>query len=162
VRTARVDDAPALARLQVASWHAAYRELIPASRLAGFTVERRTAAWRRNLAGGPGRTRLVERDGQVLGLCTLGTSRDGTRTGEIWSLYVDPEAWGSVVGSALMADALALLAARGHRQVVLWVLEGNQRAIGFYEGSGFARDGGHMIDDGLPQVRMRRELVARR
>ena len=161
LRSARPADALALAEVQVASWHAAYPGLIPAARLAAYTVERRLVAWRRYLADqGPStHTRLVEDQQRVVGFVTTGSSRDRSGAGEIWALYVDPERWGHGAGSALMADALATLARRGFRQARLWVLEGNQRAIGFYQGSGFALDGVRMVEDGLPQVRMTRALT---
>lgn len=157
VRLARLADADAIARVHVASWHAAYGALIPAGRLAAFTVPVRTAAWRRNLTGDARmRTTVVERDGAIVGFAAIGPSRDLAGWGEIWAIYVDPAVWGTGVGSALFADALAALAARGLPRVLLWVLEGNQRALQFYQGSGFVLDGARKVEDGLPQLRLRR------
>ena len=157
VRAARPGDALALARVQVASWQAAYRELIPAGRLAAFTVAARTAAWRHNLAHPAGvRTTVFDGDGGVTGFASVGASRELRGWGEIWMIYVAPDVWGRGVGSALFADAIAALTARGLGRVMLWVLEGNARALQFYQGSGFVLDGGRKIDDGLAQLRLRR------
>ena len=157
VREASVGDALAIAQVHVASWHAAYRELIPASRLATFTVARRTAAWDRNLRLRSGIRTAVFVDGdQVRGFAAVGPSRELAGWGEIWALYVAPDAWGRGVGSALFADAIAALAAAGLRRVFLWVLEGNARALQFYQGNGLVLDGTRKVEDGLPQLRLRR------
>jgi GNAT superfamily N-acetyltransferase len=68
-----------------------------------------------------------------------------------------PDHWGRGVGSALFADAIAELTARQLTHVMLWVLEGNTRALQFYQGSGFVLDGARKIEDGYPQLRLRRE-----
>lgn len=157
IREARPEDASAIARVQVASWHAAYRALIPAGRLAAFTVPARTAAWRHNLTSSSGmRTAVFDGPAGVQGFASAGPSRDLRGWGEVWALYVAPTAWGGGVGSGLFADALAALAGRGLTKVLLWMLDGNDRALQFYQGSGFALDGGRKVEDGLAQVRLRR------
>ena len=156
VREARPGDALAIARVHVASWQAAYQTLIPTGRLARFTVPARTAAWQRNLAERSSvRTTVFDSDQGIVGFASIGSSRELPGWGELWALYVAPEAWGRGVGSALFADAIAALAARGMRRVMLWVLEGNTRALQFYQGNGFVADGTSKIEDGLPQLRLR-------
>jgi GNAT superfamily N-acetyltransferase len=172
LRHARLADADAIARVHVASWHHAYRELIPADRLANFTVERRTQAWRHNLSGrGPGRTIVAdaalaepssdsratgEPSPDIVGFASTGPSRGERGWGEIWALYVHPRAWGTGIGSALFADAMGYLTSLGYARTLIWILDGNQRAIEFYAGNGFALDGTRVVEDGYPQVRMRK------
>ena len=179
VRLARLEDAVALARVQVASWHTAYRGLISEVRLAAFTVPVRTEAWRRNLATrGEVRTTVFEAapdgDGggggegegagvgtakstrEIVGFASIGRSRGLAGWGEIWAIYVAPDWWGRGVGSALFADAIAELASRGMSKVMLWVLEGNTRALQFYQGNGFVLDGARKVEDGFPVLRLRR------
>ena len=158
VRAATVRDAGAIARVHVASWHAAYRELIPAHRLATFTVPLRTQAWRRNLRDRSGvHTTVFERDDLVSGFASIGASRDLRGWGEIWAIYVAPDAWGRGIGSALFADAMATFTGWSMPSVMLWVLEGNTRAMQFYQGGGFVLDGKRKIEDGYAQRRLRRE-----
>ena len=54
----------------------------------------------------------------------------------------------------------ALLAARGHRRVRLWVFEANTRARWFYERMGFEEDGSRRVEDayGAQEIRLSREL----
>jgi GNAT superfamily N-acetyltransferase len=157
VREATLEDAEAIAKVQVASWHAAYRGLIPAERLAAFTVRARTAAWRHNLRQRTGiSTTVFAGDDGVVGFAAIGRSRDLPGWGEIWALYVAPDAWGRGVGSALFADAIGHLAGRGMARVMLWVLEGNARALQFYQGNGFVLDGARKVEDGFAELRLRR------
>jgi RimJ/RimL family protein N-acetyltransferase len=157
IRVAGVGDARAIAEVQVAGWHAAYRGLMPDERLDGFTVEVRVPAWARHLAGGSrSRTTVCEHAGRVVGFISVGPSRDVDGWGEVWALYALPETWGTGVGRALLAEGLAWLAARDLRRVMLWVLDGNARAIRFYRAAGFELTGAAERKDDLPHLEMSR------
>ncbi len=53
----------------------------------------------------------------------------------MWALYVRADVYGRGVGYALLNESL------GSAPAYLWVLEGNERAIAFYERQGFRLDG---------------------
>ncbi len=57
------------------------------------------------------------------------------------TLYALPEVWGRGVGRALWQADLGALRERGYFEVTLWVLDGNERALSFYEAAGFTADG---------------------
>jgi ribosomal protein S18 acetylase RimI-like enzyme len=82
---------------------------------------------------------------------------DPGRIGEIYSMYVVPDAWGKWIGRQLMDTALKRLVAAGDDQVSLWVLDTNTRARRFYEAGGWHADGAVKRDDtfGLPVTLMR-------
>lgn len=160
LRPATPDDAPALARVHVASWHEAYREIVPPAYLEGFTVQRCAERLRKFLAGeaaagdsatgnpaagGPVETYAAEHEGRLVGLLTLGGCRDAdaehANHGEIWGIYISPEYWRRGIGRFLCGQAERLLASRGCTIVTLWVLEANNRARRFYEAMGFSPDG---------------------
>ncbi len=85
---------------------------------------------------------LVAKDGErVVGFTACGPCRDGDlpETGELFALYTLRECYGTGVGRALMEAAQKQLS--DYKRVVLWVLEGNGRAIRFYEKCGFRPDG---------------------
>src|SRR3954463_1118605 len=94
VRPAVVDDAASIAVVQVESWQAAYRGLIPAAYLDALDVDQRTAAWRRILGSSawPQRGALVlQRDDLVIGLVHFAPARGedlAPTTGEITALYL--------------------------------------------------------------------------
>lgn len=155
VRRARIEDARAIAEVQVASWHAAYRGLMPDAKLDAMTVEAREPAWQRILGSETASTTFVlEREGRVIAFGSFGPSRDEPGLGEVWALYAAPDAWRTGAGRALLEHGLAFLRERGFPHAMLWVLEGNVRAIRFYERFGF--HGKEPEDkDGLIHRRMR-------
>lgn len=145
VRRATAEDAPALARVHVESWRAAYRGLIPDSFLLEFIPRRREESFRQSLDEGSEETHLVEVGHEVVGFFTVGGARDldleAKCTGEIWGIYVSPGYWRRGIGRKLAGEALRSLKSRGYENAVLWVLEGNERARKFYEAIGFRLDG---------------------
>jgi len=109
---------------------------------------------------------MVAVDGDViLGFVTFGASRDvdSPNEGEILALYVDPEAWGRGVGRALITSARTYLREMSFVMANLWVLEGNQRSIRFYESDGWSSDGVGRPEVvwgvAVKEVRYRRSLI---
>jgi GNAT superfamily N-acetyltransferase len=72
--------------------------------------------------------------GAPLGLCAL-------KGDELYQLFVSPQAHGTGVAAALIADAEARLAARGVELAWLACAIGNARAERFYEKSGWRKAG---------------------
>lgn len=140
VDAASPQDAPAIARIHVAAWQAAYRGIMAAEHLASLSVPRRQQYWQQAIAAGTPEL-LVARSGDALaGWIAFGACRDAGATpqdGEVWAFYVDPAHWSRGVGQALWRQACQRLAARGLRQACLWVLAENQRAIRFYRAAGW-------------------------
>lgn len=158
IRTAKVADARAVAEVQVAGWHAAYRGLISDAMLDAMTVETREPLWASQF-GEPEkhpRTTVFQRDRRVIGFGCFGPSRTSPALGEVWALYVAPHAWRTGAGRALMEEGLSYLEARGYSSTMVWVLDGNARAIRFYEACGFRLDGSRTDDEPLSQVGLRR------
>lgn len=152
MRQARLEDAGALAEIWIASWNAAYRGMLDDAILDAMTRARRMAQWLAHLLyldPGTGRVFVAEtRVGdtqRVVGLCETAPAAAGI--GEIFTLYVAPDCWGRGLGAALLEHACDDFAARGFERVVLWVLQDNARARGFYERKGFRFDGGRRIED---------------
>ncbi|MGI8869343.1 MAG: GNAT family N-acetyltransferase [Mycobacteriales bacterium] len=154
VRAATPADADTLGEIHVRTWQVGYAGILPAEHLAAMSVERRREGCRTLLTDPAGpRERpdrpppdnyVAERAGRIVGFTTVGPSRDpdaGEASGEVYSIYVAPAAWGTGAGRALMAQGLDRLRERGYAAATLWVLEGNMRASRFYERAGFAPDG---------------------
>jgi len=168
IREAVPADAAILGRLQVASWQATYRGILPESSLSGLSEEVQAAAFAQSLAqAGPGfRVWLLESRGQPMGFAVAGPSRPqegpGTpRAGEIHAIYLLPEAWGQGLGRALMEHALAGLCEAGFGVAQLWVLERNSRARAFYEAGGWALAGSPRTEwqDGIALRQVQYRLV---
>ena len=144
VRPAIARDAKSIAEIHVATWQAAYADLMPADYLASINVEKRFAFWREAIEFSDPQL-LVAVDGEkIVGFVGFDRSRDAgskSSTGEIWAMYVSPEHWGKGLGLALWDGARDGLKEEGCTQVTLWVLLKNERALRFYEdGAGFKRE----------------------
>lgn len=157
IRIAAPSDARAIAVVQVAGWHASYRGLVPDAMLDAFTVEAGAPKWSRNLtdAKGAERTTVLERDGSVVAFATVGPSREEHGASEVWALYAVPNVWSTGAGPALLDDGLRFLESCRYTSAMLNVLEGNARAIRFYERAGLQVDGDAFERDGLRELRMR-------
>ena len=140
IRPATEDDALAIETIRVRGWQTAYRHVFPAADLDALPVD--PERWRARIAvPPPGWTTVVcEDDGNVVGFASTGPSRDEDELGELYAIYVDPDAWSTGAGRALMAAAESALAA-AFDAALLWVLEDNPRARGFYERAGWGADG---------------------
>jgi GNAT superfamily N-acetyltransferase len=138
VRLARPEDALGLAEVHVASWRTTYPGLVPDEVLQALSVERRAGAWLQQLTTPDNPWFLlaaVDETGRIVGFANAGPLREGPPGyfGEVGGLYFIKEAQGQGGGRQLITAAMRLLAERGLASVVVWVLEGNLPARGFYE-----------------------------
>jgi GNAT superfamily N-acetyltransferase len=154
IRTARPEDARAVAEVHVASWRHAYRGLLPDDYLERLSVDDREAMWLGVFADPDPMVGafVAEVDGRIAGFASFGPSRDEDvpeRTGEIPAIYVDPAVLGTGVGRELFEAAATALRDAGFARATLWVLEANALARRFYEKAGWEWDGAvstHLFD----------------
>jgi ribosomal protein S18 acetylase RimI-like enzyme len=148
VRRARANDAAAIATLQVRSWQAAYRGIVPDAFLDDLAEDAWLERWTDQLsaAGREGVHQLVStdaRDGPPRAVAACGPAMEPTAefTGQLYVLYADPQSWGRGHGGALLSRVHELLAADRHSGALLWVAADNLRSIRFYERHGWTKDG---------------------
>jgi GNAT superfamily N-acetyltransferase len=139
VRPATPDDARVIAEVQVETWRAAYVGVMPQEVLDGLDVDERADAWRRWLSIETSAQFVAERSGAGVGFVSAGPCRHEEGTGEVYAIYVRPEAWGTGSGWALMDAAVKWLADRW-QEAILWVAEENPRARSFYERYGWVAE----------------------
>jgi GNAT superfamily N-acetyltransferase len=171
VRPADPSDAAEIARIQITTWQAAYRDLLPAEVLAGLDAERTATTWRQTIEQGPARV-FVATEGQWhVGFVAAGPSPqdesasasgtpvpDADQVALVSMVLVEPR-WGrrghggrllAAVGNAMVGDGLA----RG----ISWVPEANKATLAFFERAGWVTDGTvRTLDAGgqpLREVRM--------
>ena len=157
-RTARRQDAHAIAAIRVLAWQTAYRGLVGDEHLDAMSVDADAERWSAILHEQErySRTLVVEDAAHaVVGFASIGPYRTVDRdvayavtalaapgtTGEINACYVHPERWGTGVADELMLAALAQLRADGWRSARLWLLADNPRALRFYRRHGWETDG---------------------
>lgn len=185
VRSARPEDAEAIAALHVAGWRRAFAGIVDDAFLAGLDSARRAEFWRRAAAEAQSGQvhRVVVRAGRIAGFCSSGPYRTddgigvtaagsdgvgvaadgvGAAIGEIYAIYIDLDQHGTGLGKALVIDALDQLRAAGYRRARLWTLERNTLGREFYDRSGWVLDGVRRDErvgaDVLAEVRYTRDL----
>jgi GNAT superfamily N-acetyltransferase len=159
VREARSDDVEAIARVQVRGWQHAYAHVFSQEDLAGISFERREESAREALSSPV--SLVAERDGEVLGFAFAGPSRDTQDAAELYSIYVDPEAWGTGLGRELIVEVERRLREQGFEEAELWVLEDNPRGRRFYEVAGWTSADVQPITvfgSDVPEIRYRKRL----
>src|SRR5262249_61423242 len=94
VRTATVEDAPAIARIHVDTWRSAYRGLMPDAIIESRSYQRRLDRWSETLRRADGDSEGVfvalADDGRIAGFASGGPARDADLgyAGELYTLYV--------------------------------------------------------------------------
>jgi len=141
VRAARPGDALPIAAVNVASWQKAYQGLLADAYLADLAVDDRIRHWE-GLMGSLADDHLLvaEVGSSVVGYAHVGPSRDAEATpgtGELYSLYLHPDTWGTGIGRAIHDAALARLKEDGFALATVWVLGTNLRARRFYTRQGW-------------------------
>ena len=155
LREARVGDEAAVADIHVRAWQEAYRRLIPDEFLDALDPEDRARTYTFESDDPDAPTTLLavqtgEDCGEIIfGFATYCRSRDADAPdhGEIVALYVDPDRYEGGVGRLLMAEARRRLWEAGFAEALLWVLDGNDRAVRFYEGEGWSADGATRVEE---------------
>ena len=151
LRRATSEDAAALAAVEVSSWQAAYRGLMPDTFLDGLSVAEKAESWRHNLLkhGLSGRKRVwvALGDSGLCGFVRVGPVMEESEVGLIYVLYVLPEQWRCGVGTALMQAGMQELRDLGMHEAMLWVLRDNLRARHFYERLGWIPAGRTVSED---------------
>jgi ribosomal protein S18 acetylase RimI-like enzyme len=142
IRDALPKDAKSIANVHVSSWQHAYVNLMPADFLASLTatLPKRAAHWAHAIESKEADVLVSEVDGNVIGWISVGPCRDEDKpaaaSGEVMAIYVLAEYWGKGIGAELWTSGLKRLFDQGYKDITLWVLSANERAVRFYQGLG--------------------------
>jgi ribosomal protein S18 acetylase RimI-like enzyme len=157
IRQARLGDARAIGRIEVETWRAAYAGMLPDRVLLRMSEQRQTASWAGFLRHRPGDVYVAEAEdgsGHLQGFGNCGPQRDPAFAfgGEVYTLYVLPDAQGTGLGRQLLLALFARLVDCGHRSALVWVVRANPARF-FYERLGGKLTmhrpipvGGHPVD----------------
>ncbi len=148
IRLATPADAEVIAGVGGRAWRATYPGIVPDAVLDEW-IDEAADGWRQAFAGrqpdSPWRPGSPSGMAAILGYATTTPAKadwlpppDGA--GELTNLYLDPDAIGTGVGSALYDHAVADLRERGFNPFVVWAFRDNHRARRFYERKGLVID----------------------
>ena len=175
VRAARASDAEGLARVQVASWRAAFAGLVPDAVIAELTSEEAVGQfaerWRDAISAPPTSKHRVhvaiEKPGEpeILGFAAAGPTTDedlwpGT-DGELYELHVLPSLAGAGHDGRLLNAVADTFAEDGFSTGYTWALSRDEPRLDFLKAAGWAPDGSRSnLDMGtkVPVVRLHTRL----
>lgn len=135
IRQARLGDARAIGRVELETWRATYAGMLPDRVLLGMSLERHTANWAGCLRHRPGDVWVAQQEGHgLVGFGHCGPQRDGALAfaGEVYTLYVAPDAQNKGAGRELLLALFGRLVDCGHRSALVWVVRANPSRF-FYE-----------------------------
>src|SRR5207245_5992381 len=140
IRPAKLEDAPAIARVHVASWQSTYQGMLPEEFLVSLSETGYADRWKRVIGEGSSRVYVAEHEGEVVGFASGGRERAGEigYTGELYAIYVIDAAQRRGFGRELVRSTVAGLRELGLDDMIIWVLRDNQPARSFYERLGGA------------------------
>lgn len=169
IRPPAAGDVEALGALHCRVWQEAYVGLMDEQAFADLTPERFARGWARRLVAAEpdGQTEMLlveghsargervavaECDEALVGFISVGPARDedAPTDTQLWAINVVADHYGTGLAQRLVDEVL------GDHPAYLWVAEGNDRAIRFYERNHFRLDGTRATDrnDGLVELRM--------
>ncbi len=135
IRAARADDARAIAAIEVETWRSTYPGMLPDRVLLGMSERRLAASWSGLVRRWP-RDVLVATDmrDEVIGFGHCGPQKGAALdiAGEIFTLYVTPDAQGKGVGRRLLHALFSRMVESGHDSALAWVIGANPSRF-FYE-----------------------------
>ena len=137
IRPAVVEDAHAIARVQVESWRTTYPGIVPLAFLASLSVEARTERWREQFSSGGNPIFVAEAAGHVFGFASGGPLRGALPgyDGELYAIYLLRDQQRRGAGRRLVETVADALRARGFQSMAVWVLARNP-AVAFYKALG--------------------------
>jgi GNAT superfamily N-acetyltransferase len=158
VRPARQEDAAAVARIYVDSWHDTYAGILPTRLLRALTQNGQAARWRAAIRA-QGREHVLVAESSIhglVGMASLGPARDDELgyDGEVYALYVDPGFFGQGAGRALLNTGFTVLRGRGFSSCLIWAHAKNPVRF-FYEALGgrlVAERVQRMMGDPVPEI----------
>lgn len=138
VRAAGPDDAPAIAKVHVASWRETYAGILPQQMIDGLTKAESRERWAAAVRpGGDTRVFVAEVDGEIVGFASgcPATDPDIGAGGMLDFLYMVRAAQGRGLGRALAEAVAGELAARGFPRMGV-IVHADNPALGFYKAIG--------------------------
>ncbi len=131
IRQANGEDWKGISRVHVDCMQQAYQGVLPASILEKFTYNDREKRWQKDLpntiSGGTMNFVALDDKNEIVGFALGGTMRDPRLrikyTGEIYGIYVHPDAQGKGVGKKLFERLREHLASLHHSSVALWTFK---------------------------------------
>ena len=151
IRKAKIEDAPAIAHIQVTSWRSAFRNIASDQYLDHMVSEvDQVVDWKEILADPEQVVVIAENGNKLIGYAWAHQEEDESVEwdAELISMHILPEYKRRGIGRRLFAATATQLKEKGCSSIYLWVLEENHPSRKFYEILGGQPAGQHQIELG--------------
>jgi ribosomal protein S18 acetylase RimI-like enzyme len=140
IRKAKIEDAGAIARVQVESWKTTYAGIVSDLFLNSLNEEERTQRWQEQILADNIFILVAEDETGIFGFVAGGAVREklDEYDTELYAIYLLRERQRQGVGRILGLALASALQTRGFTSMVVWVLEQNP-SVSFYERLGAVR-----------------------
>jgi len=140
IRQANEEDWKGIARVHVDSLHSSYQNTLPTEVLNKFTYTDRENRWKKDLpksiSGGTMTYVVEDKNSEIVGFALGGTMRDArlriNYIGELYGLYVHPDAQGQGYGKKLLESVAQHLSSVHFSSMALWTFE-NLESSSFFK-----------------------------
>lgn len=139
IRRANAKDAVSMSTVHANSWKKAYQGLLPDEYLNKIKDTRWVDMIQEGLGDDRMKAWVATIEDKVIACACVGNSRYQNYRDqlELISIYVLPEYWNLGIGSKLINKVVEYALNNRYSEIGLWVLDGNNQAIRFYEKNGF-------------------------
>jgi len=134
IRQAKLDDAAAIAHVQVESWKTTYKGIVPDTFLDSMSTEVQTQNWQTWFADDTVLIFVAEDETGIFGFASGGRIREalGDYDAELYAIYLLGQRQRQQAGRRLSQALASDLYASGFKSMLVWVLEANP-AVSFYK-----------------------------
>ena len=137
IRFNKLEDQIQMARIKIDGWRDTYDSIIASKYLKGMDYDEQAKRFCRSFEEYKYRVLVAVKDNEVLGYsCFDPKERSFKYDSELESLYVKNNEHHKGIGTALFKETAKELFSEGRRNMIIWVLKGNDNAIKFYEKMG--------------------------
>ena len=134
IRKADIEDAGAIAHVQVESWKTTYPGIVPDAFLSSLNKQERAASWQKQILAGPISIFVVQDETGIFGFVAGGAIRGEVKSydAELYAIYLLQGKQKQGTGRRLTIRLASVLKNSGFTSMLVWVLEQNP-AVSFYE-----------------------------
>jgi L-amino acid N-acyltransferase YncA len=156
IREGNLQDAAAIAHVHVQSWKTTYPGIVPAEFLDALHETEQTEKWQQWFRTAPMSVFVAEDEEGIFGFANGGAIRGqvGDYDAELYAIYLLQSGQRKGAGRSLTQAMAEALHRKGHKRMLVWVLEQNPSA-GFYQRLGAVPVARRMIELGgiqLPEL----------
>jgi L-amino acid N-acyltransferase YncA len=149
IRKAKIEDAGAIAHVQVESWKTTYVGIVPDAFLASLNQEDRMRSWREQILAHNISIFVAENETGIFGFVAGGEIREKLEVydAELYAIYLLHERQKQGAGRILCLTLASALQTKGFTSMLVWVLEQNP-SVSFYERLGAVQTARKIINIG--------------